>query len=120
MIDAPSFSMAQGSSQKLKKRRQQLRDAQRRRRARLKEENKSFLQIILNEELVQLLRDYSARCGQPMHIAAAELLHARLRQLERPVAGSGRPEFGQQDEHTSGDVETPFIYDGQLDLFDRM
>ena len=73
--------MAQVSSQQHKKRRQQLRDAQRRRRARLKEENKSFLQIILNEELVQLLRDYSARCDQPMHIAAAELLHNRLRQL---------------------------------------
>jgi hypothetical protein len=111
--------MAQVSTQRQKKRRQQLRDAQRRRRARLKEENKSFLQIILNEELVQLLRNHSARCGQPMHIAAAELLHARLRQLERQVTGPGQPEPGEPDEHTFQTIEERFMYDGQLDLFDR-
>jgi hypothetical protein len=113
--------MAQVSSQKQRKRRVQLRDAQRRRRARLKEENKSFLQIILNEELVQLLRNYSARCSQPMHIAAAELLHARLRQLERQVvACPGQPDSGEQDEHRFQTLEDRFMYDGQLDLFDRM
>jgi hypothetical protein len=111
--------MAQVSSQKQKKRRQQLRDAQRRRRARLKEENKSFLQIILDEELLQLLRNYSARCGQPMHIAAAELLRARLGQLERQVTSPGRPGSGEQDEHTFQNIEEPFGYDGQLDFFDR-
>ena len=112
--------MAQVSSQKQKKRRQQLRDAQRRRRARLKEEHKSFLQIVLNEELVQLLRSYSARCGQPMHIAAAELLHARLWQLEHPMAGSGKPAPAGPDERTCETVEEErFIYDGQLDLFNR-
>jgi hypothetical protein len=87
--------MTQPSSQKQKKRRQQLRDAQRRRRARLREENKSFLQIIMNEELLQLLRSYSARCGQPMHIAATELLHARLQQLERQTAHPGQPGSGE-------------------------
>jgi hypothetical protein len=111
--------MAQVSSQKQKKRRQQLRDAQRRRRARLKEENKSFLQIILDEELLQLLRNHSARCGQPMHIAAAELLHTRLRQLERQAAVSGQPGSGEQDEHTFQTVEEQFMSDGQLDLFGR-
>jgi hypothetical protein len=111
--------MARVSSQKQKKRRQQLRDAQRRRRARLKDENKSFLQIILDEELLRLLRNYSAHCGQPLHVAAAEVLHARLRQLERQVAGPGQPEAGEQDEHTFQTVEESLIYDGQLDLFDR-
>jgi hypothetical protein len=111
--------MTQVSSQKQKKRRQQLRDAQRRRRARLKEENKSFLQIILDEELVQLLRNHSARCGQPMHIAAAELLYARLRQLEREVAGAGQADPGEPGGHTFQIVEERLMYDGQLDLFDR-
>jgi hypothetical protein len=112
--------MAQLSSQKQRKRREQLRDAQRRRRARLKEENKSFLQIILNEELVQLLRNYSVRSGRPMHIAAAELLHARLRQLECQAAtGTGRPAPGEQDEHTFEGLEERFMHDGQLDLFGR-
>jgi hypothetical protein len=115
--------MTQVSSQKQKKRRQQLRDAQRRRRARLKEENKSFLQIILNEELLQLLRGYSARCGQPMHLAAAELLHANLRQLERhqdETADPGKSFFGERrNEHASETVEEPFLHDGQLDLFNR-
>ena len=115
--------MTQVSSQKQKKRRQQLRDAQRRRRARLKDENKSFLQIILNEELLQLLRGYSARCGQPMHLAAAELLHASLRQLERHQGegvGPGKPVLRERrDEHGSQGAEEPFTYDGQLDLFNR-
>jgi hypothetical protein len=111
--------MAQVSSQKLKKRREQLRDAQRRRRARLKEENKSFLQIILNEELLQLLRGYSARCGQPMHIAAAELLHTRLRQLERQADSPGQLVAGEPDEHALQTAEERFMYDGQLDLFNR-
>jgi hypothetical protein len=108
--------MAQLSSQKQKKRREQLRDAQRRRRARLKDEHKSFLQIILNEDLLHLLRNYSARCGQPMHIAAAELLHARLRQLECRMAGPGKLGPEEQDEHAFQGIEEAFMHDGQLDL----
>ncbi|MBV9999412.1 MAG: hypothetical protein JO015_09900 [Verrucomicrobia bacterium] len=111
--------MAQPSSQQQKKRRQQLRDAQRRRRARLKEENKSFLQIILNEELLQLLRKHSARCGQPMHIAAAELLQTRLQQLERQAAAAGQPGSGEPDEPAFPAGQELLLYDGQLDLFNR-
>ena len=70
--------MAQLSPQKRKKRRNQLREAQRRRRARLKEESKSFLQIILSQEMLQALRHYSDLVGKPLHACAAELIERCL------------------------------------------
>ena len=70
--------MAQLSPQKRKKRRNQLREAQRRRRARLKEESKSFLQIILSQEMLQALRHYSDLVGKPLHACAAELIERGL------------------------------------------
>jgi predicted HTH domain antitoxin len=73
--------MAQFSPQKRKKRRVQLREAQRRRRARLKEESKSFLQIILSQEMLLALRQYSELVGKPLHACAAELIE---RGLDRP------------------------------------
>src|ERR1700737_3523222 len=83
--------MAQLSPQKRKKRRVQLREAQRRRRARLKEESKSFLQIILSQEILLALRHYSDLVGKPLHACAAEL-------IER---GLGRPE--QLDSQEQGE-----------------
>src|SRR5438270_963354 len=72
--------MAQLSPQKRKKRRVQLREAQRRRRARLKEDSKSFLQIILSQETLSALRNYSETVGKPLHTSAAELIDRGLRQ----------------------------------------
>ena len=82
--------MAQLSPQKRKKRRVQLREAQRRRRARLKEESKSFLQIILSQEMLLALRHYSDLVGKPLHACAAEL-------IERGLG----PELNQQQESSS-------------------
>src|ERR1700736_6851215 len=74
--------MAQLSPQKRKKRRVQLREAQRRRRARLKEESKSFLQIILSQEMLLALRHYSDLVGKPLHACAAELIEGGLGRLQ--------------------------------------
>jgi hypothetical protein len=71
--------MAQLSPQKRKKRRVQLREAQRRRRARLKKDSKSFLQIILTQETLSALRNYSETVGKPLHTSAAELIDRGLR-----------------------------------------
>jgi len=71
--------MAQLSPQKRKKRRIQLREAQRRRRARLKEDSKSFLQIILDREILSALRSYSDLAGKPLHTCATELIETGLR-----------------------------------------
>src|SRR5260370_5886536 len=71
-------SMAQLSPQKRKKRRIQLREAQRRRRARLKEESKCFLQIILDQEILLPLRNYSDLVGKPLHTCATELIETGL------------------------------------------
>jgi hypothetical protein len=73
--------MAQLSPQKRKKRRVQLREAQRRRRARLKEESKSFLQIILSQKMLLALRHYSELVGKPLHACAAELIEGGLDRL---------------------------------------
>ena len=70
--------MAQLSPQKRKKRRVQLREAQRRRRARLKEESKCFLQIILDQEILLALRNYSDLVGKPLHTCATELIETGL------------------------------------------
>jgi hypothetical protein len=70
--------MAQLSPQKRKKRRVQLREAQRRRRARLKDESKSFLQIILSQEMLLALRRYSDLVGKPLHACAADLIERGL------------------------------------------
>lgn len=70
--------MAQLSPQKRKKRRVQLREAQRRRRARLKEDSKSFLQIILSRETLSALRRYSEAVGKPLHTSAADLIEQGL------------------------------------------
>jgi predicted HTH domain antitoxin len=78
--------MAQPPPKKRKKRRIQLREAQRRRRARLKEESKSFLQIILSQETLVALRHYSDLVGKPLHACAAELIRRGLdrQQYENP------------------------------------
>jgi hypothetical protein len=109
--------MTQLSPQKQKKRRQQLREAQRRRRARLKEENKSFLQIILGDESLRLLREHSERCGKPMHIAAAELLRAALKRPQGETEWMGR--LNREGECPLETPPDPVFYDGQLDLFER-
>jgi hypothetical protein len=71
-------SMAQLSPQKRKKRRLQLREAQRRRRARLKEESKSFLQIILSQRTLRALKIHSETIGKPLHATAAQLIEVAL------------------------------------------
>ncbi len=91
--------MAQLSPQKRKKRRVQLREAQRRRRARLKEESKSYLQIILNQEMLLALRHYSDLVGKPLLACAAELIEGGLGRLEKVggghlVAPQPRPRSG--------------------------
>jgi hypothetical protein len=89
--------MAQLSPQKRKKRRVQLREAQRRRRARLKEESKSFLQIILSQEMLLALRHYSDLVGKPLHACAAEL-------IERGLGHPLQLESQSQGEQQSGSV----------------
>lgn len=91
--------MAQLSPQKRKKRRVQLREAQRRRRARLKEESKSFLQIILSQEMLKALRHYSDLAGKPLHTCAAELIE---RGLGHP------PQRGSQQQ---GEQQNPILDD---------
>jgi hypothetical protein len=91
--------MAQLSPQKRKKRRVQLREAQRRRRARLKEESKSFLQIILSQEMLKALRHYSDLVGKPLHTCAAELIE---RGLDRPPPRGGQQQ-GEQESTILGD-----------------
>ena len=71
-------SMSQPAAQKRKRRLIQLREAQRRRRNRLKEEKKTFLQIILTEEMQQSLRRFSADRARPMHVCAADLIQEGL------------------------------------------
>jgi hypothetical protein len=100
--------MAQLSPQKRKKRRVQLREAQRRRRARLKEESKSFLQIILSQEMLLALRHYSDLVGKPLHACAAELIE---RGLDRPQQHDSQQQSQQQ--HVPLPEELP-AYDGEL------
>ena len=71
-------SMIQQVAQKRKKRLLQLREAQRRRRTRLKEEHKAFLQIILTEDMQAALRNLSTARDIPMHLCAAELIEEGL------------------------------------------
>jgi len=75
---AISPSMIQQVAQKRRKRLLQLREAQRRRRTRLKEEHKAFLQIILTEDMQAALRRLSASRDIPMHLCAAELIEEGL------------------------------------------
>src|SRR5258707_14314682 len=70
--------MIQQVAQKRKKRLLQLREAQRRRRTRLKEEHKAFLQIILTEDMQAALRKLIASRDIPMHLCAAELIEEGL------------------------------------------
>ena len=74
--------MAQAPPRKRNKRRIQLREAQRRRRARLKEESKTFLQIILAHDMLVALRRYSGLVGKPLHACAAELIERGLDRLQ--------------------------------------
>ena len=83
--------MAQLPPKKRKKRRVQLREAQRRRRARLKEESKSFLQIILSHDMLVALRHYSDTAGKPLHACAAELIERGLDRMQKL-------EFSQQQQ----------------------
>jgi hypothetical protein len=131
---AVQSSMAQLSPQKRKKRRVQLREAQRRRRAKLKEESKSFLQIILDREILLALRTYSDLVGKPLHTCATELietglgLHQKLQnqqEAEQPALhAEGVPQRDRQTaknaEQTAppeGSVSAVPKSAGQLDLF---
>jgi hypothetical protein len=95
--------MAQLSPQKRKKRRVQLREAQRRRRARLKEDSKSFLQIILDQEILLALRNYSDLAGKPLHTCATELIEAGLG-LHRKLQNR-QPEDPRQGPHPEEALE---------------
>jgi hypothetical protein len=75
--------MAQVPPRKRNKRRIQLREAQRRRRARLKEESKTFLQIILAHDMLLALRRYSGLVGKPLHACAAELIERGLDRVQQ-------------------------------------
>jgi hypothetical protein len=126
--------MAQLSPQKRKKRRVQLREAQRRRRARLKEESKSFLQIILSQEILSALRNYSGLVGKPLHSCAAELIEAGLgmhqvqgkqkEELQRPTHsedilqcdGEAAEKTGQAAS-PEGSASSAAKSTGQMDLF---
>jgi hypothetical protein len=127
--------MAQLSPQKRKKRRVQLREAQRRRRAKLKEESKSFLQIILKQETLLALRQYSDLVGKPLHACAADLIDRgldHLRQLENrpqgeeqhaPILEVVRPHNGESPEESQPmqspeeSEEAHELSAGQMDLF---
>jgi hypothetical protein len=93
--------MSQPAAQKRKKRLIQLREAQRRRRIRLKEEKKTFLQIILTEEMQQSLRRFSADRERPMHVCAANLIEEGLAKYLLPqpplASGSGEPSLFSGD-----------------------
>jgi hypothetical protein len=125
--------MAQLSPQKRKKRRVQLREAQRRRRARLKEDSKSFLQIILSQETLSALRSYSETIGKPLHTSAADLIDQGLRReqnveqsypektlsSEAPVEGSNGTHseaFSPSKPHEDSGI-LPEATSGQMDLF---
>jgi ribosomal protein S20 len=97
---SPPPSMIQQVAQKRKKRLLQLREAQRRRRTRLKEEHKAFLQIILTEDMQAALRNLSSARDIPMHLCAAELIEEglarqRTAEISNPAARmepSNRPD----------------------------
>jgi hypothetical protein len=91
--------MSQPAAQKRKRRLVQLREAQRRRRNRLKEEKKTFLQIILTEEMQQSLRRFSAERGRPMHVCAADLIQEGLAKYLVPEPPAVTP-----DEHFAQDT----------------
>jgi hypothetical protein len=74
---------------KRKKRQTQLRDAQRRRRARLKEGQMTFLQLILDSETFDALRKYSETSGKPIRICATELLNKQLGVTPTPPETDG-------------------------------
>jgi hypothetical protein len=132
---AEESSMAQLSPQKRKKRRVQLREAQRRRRARLKEDSKSFLQIILDQEILSALRSYSDLVGKPLHACATELietglgLHQKLQNRQQEnLQQASHPEAAleQHDEPVKnpgqsapleGSVSAVAKSPGQMDLF---
>ena len=132
---AVQSSMAQLSPQKRKKRRVQLREAQRRRRAKLKEESKSFLQIILDREILLALRTYSDLVGKPLHTCATELIETGLGlyqklqdQQKAELQQAPRPEVVLQRDHETaksaeqtappeGSVSAAAKSTGQLDLF---
>jgi hypothetical protein len=131
---AVQSSMAQLSPQKRKKRRVQLREAQRRRRAKLKEESKSFLQIILDREILLALRTYSDLVGKPLHTCATELietglgLHQKLQNQQAAEQPAPQAEaVPQRDREITKNAEQPAPPEGsvsaapksagQLDLF---
>jgi hypothetical protein len=133
MIIFPLRTMAQLSPQKRKKRRVQLREAQRRRRARLKEDSKSFLQIILSQETLSALRNYSETVGKPLHTSAADLIDQGLRReqnveqsyLAKPLSTEAPPEgsdgtyseaFSSAEPHEESTV-LPEATSSQMDLF---
>jgi hypothetical protein len=103
--------MAQLPPKKRKRRRLQLREAQRRRRARLKEQSKTFLQVILGPETLRALRSYSATLQLPVHVCAAELIQTALFKDDGPAGGDNMLRPGQGNGTPAAEAH------GQLDLF---
>lgn len=109
MID--DQAMAQLPPKKRKRRRLQLREAQRRRRARLKEQSKSFLQVILEQETLRALRSYSKALQLPVHVCAAELIQNALLKSDGSASEEDAIRPGAAIEATVAEAA------GQLDLF---
>src|SRR5260370_42053862 len=99
--------MIQQVAQKRKKRLLQLREAQRRRRTRLKEEHKAFLQIILTEDMQAALRKLSASRDIPMHLCAAELIEEGLVQHNREPLRTPASALEKPDGPESGPTSEP-------------
>ena len=122
--------MAQVPPRKRNKRRIQLREAQRRRRARLKEESKTFLQIILAHDMLMALRRYSGLVGKPLHACAAELIERgldRVHELEKreeptpkqlvPAANGDHPASTQPEATVEKSASEHGRPEGQMELF---
>ena len=102
--------MSQPAAQKRKRRLVQLREAQRRRRNRLKEEKKTFLQIILTEEMQQSLRRFSADRAKPMHVCAADLIQEGLAKFgfpEPPLTSGSVEHYSQSAPSGPPEGSTP-------------
>ena len=104
-------AMPQLPPKKRKRRRLQLREAQRRRRARLKEQSKTFLQIILGPETLRALRSYSATLQLPVHVCAAELIRSALFKDDGSAGADNMVRPGQRSGTPVAEAH------GQLELF---
>ena len=108
--------MAQLPPKKRKKRRVQLREAQRRRRARLKEESKSFLQIILSHDMLVALRQYSDAAGKPLHACATELIERGLDRMQKLEFSRQQQQQNESDPEQLGPANGEHRPNGQSGL----